>query len=60
MSKQIQDKSNWGTSYGQMVSREFFKSRLNTLCLVFIIFLFTVAVLAPFLANDKPYFIRID
>jgi peptide/nickel transport system permease protein len=43
-----------------MVSREFFKSRLNTLCLVFIIFLFTVAVLAPFLANDKPYFIRID
>ncbi len=49
-----------GVSYGQMVSREFFKSRLNRISLWFIIFLFVVTVLAPFLANDKPFFITID
>jgi len=43
-----------------MVSREFVKSRLNVICLMFIVFLFAVAVLAPFLANDKPFVIRID
>ena len=43
-----------------MVSREFFKSRLNRISLWFIIFLFAVAVLAPFLANDKPFFITVD
>ncbi len=53
-------KKNWGTSYGQMVSREFFKSALNKASLTFIIFLFVVAVFAPFIANDKPYFIKID
>ena len=30
------------------------------ICLMFIVFLFAVAVLAPFLANDKPFVIRID
>lgn len=49
-----------GTSYGQMVAREFFKSRLSTLSLCFIVFLFVVAVFAPFIASDKPYFIVID
>jgi peptide/nickel transport system permease protein len=48
--------SEWGLSYGQMVSREFFKSRLNAACLYFIIFLFAIAVFAPFIANDKPFF----
>ncbi|MHC4122759.1 MAG: ABC transporter permease [Planctomycetota bacterium] len=50
----------WGFSYGQMVWREFAKVRLNVLSLGFIVFLFVVAVFAPFLANDKPYVIRID
>ena len=54
------DKSSWGVSYGEMVAREFFKSKLNTVCLIFIIFLFVIAVFAPFLANDKPFVIRID
>ena len=60
MSGQRQGKTSWGVSYGEMVSREFVKSRLNVICLMFIVFLFTVAVLAPFLANDKPFVIRID
>jgi len=60
MSGQRQGKTSWGVSYGEMVSREFVKSRLNVICLMFIVFLFAVAVLAPFLANDKPFVIRID
>ncbi|HDZ69400.1 MAG TPA: ABC transporter permease [Phycisphaerales bacterium] len=60
MSKQAKKKANWGVSYGEMVSHEFVKSKLNVVCLVFIVFLFAVAVLAPFLANDKPFVIRID
>jgi peptide/nickel transport system permease protein len=60
MSGQRQRKTSWGVSYGEMVSREFVKSRLNVICLMFIVFLFAVAVLAPFLANDKPFVIRID
>ena len=59
MSKESQKKS-WGVSYGQMVSREFAKNKLNVACLIFVIFLFAVAVLSPFLANDKPFAIRID
>jgi len=60
MSKQLQKKASWGVSYGEMVWREFFKSRLNLVSLVFIVFLFAVAILAPFLANDKPFVIRIE
>jgi len=60
MSKQSQGRTSWGVSYGEMVLREFVKSRFNAACLIFIIFLFAVAVLAPFLANDKPFVIRID
>ena len=60
MSTKSQVRESWGTSYGQMVWREFFKSRLNTACMIFIIFLFAAAILAPFLANDKPFVIRID
>ena len=51
---------DWGVSYGEMVSREFFKARLNVVSLVFIIGLFAAAVFAPFIANDKPFVIRID
>lgn len=60
MSKQSQRKASWGESYGEMVSREFIKSWLNVACLIFIVFLFAITVLAPFLANDKPFVIRID
>jgi peptide/nickel transport system permease protein len=60
MDKLLQEKTNWGVSYGQMVSREFAKNRLNVVCLIFIVFLFAVAVLAPFVANDKPFVIRIE
>ena len=60
MSKQAKGKENWGVSYGEMVWREFAKSWFSVVCLFFIIFLFAVAVLAPFLANDKPLMIRIE
>ena len=60
MSKQTQGKTNWGVSYSELVWREFSKSRLNAICLVFIVFLFVFAIFAPFLANDKPFVIRID
>ncbi|MBN1124392.1 MAG: ABC transporter permease [Sedimentisphaerales bacterium] len=51
---------DWGMSYGQMVSREFFKSVLNSASLLFVLSLFLLAIFAPFLANDKPYSIVID
>ncbi len=60
MSKKSQGQKGWGVSYGEMVRREFVKSRLNVVCFGFIVLLFVVAVLAPFVANDKPYVIRID
>src|SRR5512137_1812699 len=53
-------RESWGISYGQLVSREFFKNRLNVASLIFIIFLFVLAIFAPFLANDKPYAMQID
>jgi peptide/nickel transport system permease protein len=58
--KKFTDNKNWGTSYGQLVWQQFTKSRTNLLCLWFIIILFTIAVFAPFIANDKPFAIRID
>jgi peptide/nickel transport system permease protein len=60
MGEQRERKSQWGVSYGQMVWREFVKNRLNVVCLVFIVILFSTAVFASFLANDKPFVIRID
>jgi len=60
MTKEPNNKANWGISYGELVWREFGKNRLSVLCLGFIVFLFVLAVLAPFLANGKPYVIRID
>jgi peptide/nickel transport system permease protein len=58
--KRITDNKNWGTSYGQLVWQQFSSNRMNFVCLWFIIILFTIAVLAPLIANDKPYAIRID
>jgi peptide/nickel transport system permease protein len=51
---------NWGTSYSQLVWLQFTKNLINLICLWFIIILFTIAVFAPFIANDKPFAIRID
>lgn len=58
--KDIAAKSEWGTSYGQLVWREFIKSRFTSVWLGIIVLLFLVAIFAPFLANDKPFVIRID
>lgn len=60
MNGQSQRQTTWGISYGELIWRRFARSRLNRLSLAFIIFLFMVATLAPFLANDKPFVIRID
>lgn len=50
---------NWGISYGELVWREFAKSKFNLFWLGVILFLFVIAVLAPFIANDKPFIIRV-
>lgn len=60
MGKRLQRQASWGISYGELVWRQFSKSRLHRVSLAFIIFLFMLAILAPFLANDKPFVIRID
>ncbi len=60
MAEVSDNKASWGVSYGQLVKREFFKSWFNVVNLSFIAFILVVAVLAPFLANDKPLIIRID
>jgi peptide/nickel transport system permease protein len=58
--KKFTDSKNWGVSYGQLVWQQFIKNRMNLFCLWFIIILFTIAVFAPLIANDKPFAIRID
>jgi peptide/nickel transport system permease protein len=50
----------WGTSYGEMVWHEFAKNKFTLCWLGFIILLFVLAIFAPFLANDKPFVIKID
>ena len=52
------DNKNWGTSYGQLVWQQLTKNRTNLVCLWFIIVLFTTAVFAPLIANDKPFVVR--
>jgi len=58
--KKYTNNKNWGTSYGQLVWHQFSSNRMNLACLWFIIVLFTIAVFAPFIANDKPLVIRIE
>lgn len=53
-------KNEWGTSYGQLVWQQFTKYRMNMISMGFLILLFSMAVLAPFIANDKPFIIHID
>ncbi len=43
-----------GESYGRFVWRQFRKNRLGMVSLMFVVFLGLVALLADFLANDKP------
>ena len=54
------DNKNWGTSYGQLVWQQFSSNKINLICLWFIIILFTIAVIAPLIANDKPFVVHID
>jgi len=58
--EQSHERKRVGLSYGELVWRRFTKSRLNLVCLIFVLFLFLLAVFAPFIANDKPFVIRID
>lgn len=58
--KTLADNKNWGMSYGQLVWQQFSSNRINLICLWFIIILFTIAVFAPLIANDKPFVIRIE
>ena len=44
----------------EMVWHEFAKSKFTLCWLGFIILLFVFAIFAPFLANDKPFVIKID
>ncbi len=60
MAKTNQRQKEWGVSYGEMVWHEFAKSKFTLFWLGVIIILFLVAVFAPFIANDKPFVIRID
>ncbi len=60
MTKPNQQRKEWGTSYGEMVWHEFTKSKFVVVWLGFIIFLFLLAIFAPFIANDKPFVVRID
>jgi peptide/nickel transport system permease protein len=60
VAKQTEQQKSWGVSYGQMVWREFTKNKLNIVSLILIIILFALAVFAPFLANDKPFIVRVD
>ncbi len=60
MKDKSSDKSKRGVSYGQLIWRRFGRNCLGMACLSFIIFLFAIAVFAPFIANDKPFVIRID
>ena len=60
MTKPNQQHKEWGTSYGEMVWHEFTKSKFIIFWLGFIVLLFLLAIFAPFIANDKPFVIRID
>ncbi len=60
MTEEPENRKTWGVSYGELVWGEFKKSRLSIASLGFVLFLLIVAVLAPFIANDKPYVIRVD
>jgi peptide/nickel transport system permease protein len=60
MAKPNQQQKDWGSSFGEMVWCEFTKSKFIVIWLGFIILLFLLAIFAPFLANDKPFIIKID
>ena len=43
-------------TYWSLVLKQFLQGTLNKLGVVFVLLMFCIALLAPFLANDKPYF----
>jgi len=60
MTQKRDEATKWGVSYGELVGRQFAKSKFTLVWLGLIVFLFFAAVFAPFLANDKPFVIRLD
>jgi len=46
--------------YSAIVWRQFKKSRLAVVCLVFIAFVVAMAIFAPFIANDRPLILRYE
>ncbi|MGE4285933.1 MAG: ABC transporter permease [Phycisphaerae bacterium] len=50
----------WGRSFWQLAWEQFKTNRMNMICLWFISGLFLVAIFAPFIANDKPYYLIKD
>lgn len=48
------------TSYWQLVRRQFQKNRFSVIALWFLVVLLVLAVLAPFLAGDRPIIMRRD
>lgn len=47
-------------SFNRQIWHRFAKSKLNKVAFYFILIMFFVAILAPFLASDKPYYLRKD
>ena len=60
MADKVTNRKSWGVSYGELVWKEFIKNKLNVFFMWVIVGLFAIAVLAPFLANDKPFVIKVD
>jgi len=48
------------TSYFQLVIKQYWRSKLNRVGLVLVGLMFAVAIFAPLLANDKPYYLKVD
>src|SRR3972149_11966336 len=51
-------KSLQGESYWDLVFRQYRRNRLAVFSLVFVVFLFLIAIAAPFLANNRPVALR--
>lgn len=49
-----------GQSYYQLVKRQYMKNKLAVAGFVMVIFLFSVAIMADFLANDKPLYCKYE
>lgn len=45
-------------SYPRMVFKQFWATRLNRIGFICVMIMFAIALLAPFLANEKPYYLK--